>query len=79
MIHFYERCLKNAKQTGDRSKEANVYGSPGHAYYKLGDVKTAISYYERFLKLTGDVDDMSTVCNVYSYLGHAYLSLGHSK
>ena len=80
MIHFYERCLKNAKETGNRSKEANVYGSLGHAYYKLGDFKTAISYYERFLKLTaGDVVDMSTVCNVYSSLGNAYFSLGRSK
>ena len=79
MIHFYERCLKNAKETGDRSKEANVYGSLGHAYYKLGDFKTAISYYERFFKLTGDVVDISTVCNVYSSLGNAYFRLGHSK
>ena len=80
MIHFYERCLKNAKETGDRSKEANVYGCLGHTYYKLGEFKTAISeYYERFLKVTGDVVDKSAECNVYSNLGNAYFSLGYSK
>lgn len=78
-IHFYEGCLKKAKETGDRSEEAKACGCLGDAYYKLREFKTAISYYEQLLKLGEGVIDKSADFNFYSNLGDAYFSLGDSK
>ena len=78
-IHFYEGCLKKAKETGDRSEEAKACGCLGDAYYKLREFKTAISYYEQLLNLGEDVIDKSADFNFYNKLGNAYFSLGDSK
>ena len=78
-IHFYEDCLKKAKDTGDRSEEAKACGCLGDAYYKLREFKTAISYYEQLLNLGEDVIDKSADFNFYNKLGNAYFSLGDSK
>ena len=79
-IHFYEGCLKKAKETEDRFEEANACGCLGDAYYELREFKTAISYYEQLLNLGEDVIDKSAdVINFYNKLGNAYFSLGDSK
>ena len=49
-IDYHERCVKVARELGDRSGEGEAYGNLSNAHHRLGDFKTARDYHERHLK-----------------------------
>ena len=70
-IDYHERCLKIAKELGDRSGDGNAYGSLGNAYLSLGDFKTAKYYAERHLRIAKELGNRSVEGNAYGILGNS--------
>ena len=75
-MDYHEKCLKIAKEIGDRAGEEAGYGNLGNAYRSLGDYQNAIEYHEKLLKIAKEIGDRAGEGAGYGSLGSAYKSLG---
>ena len=68
-IEYHEKCLKIAKEIGDRAGEGRAYGNLGNAYQSLGDYQKAIEYHEKRLKIAKEIGDRAGEGGAYGKSG----------
>ena len=78
-LEYWELCLSNAKDDGDKEVQCTTYVNVGTVYYYLSDLKTAIEHYQQSLSIAKDVGNKAVQGTAYCCIADIYCHVGDLK
>jgi serine phosphatase RsbU (regulator of sigma subunit)/Tfp pilus assembly protein PilF len=68
-VHYYNKALEVAKNTGNKKIEAKCYNYIGILYYRKADYDKTLEYFNKSLKIKKKIGDKGGIANSYNNIG----------